>query len=53
MTGGGFGGSVLVLAAAEQASEVRAAVAQRFDRAGWAAPRFGTAVPGAGARRIR
>ncbi|HEY6478427.1 MAG TPA: galactokinase [Streptosporangiaceae bacterium] len=53
MTGGGFGGSVLVLAAAEQAGEVRAAVAQRFDRAGWAAPRFGTAVPGAGARRIR
>ncbi|HMH94502.1 MAG TPA: galactokinase [Streptosporangiaceae bacterium] len=53
MTGGGFGGSVLVLVAAEQASEVRAAVAQRFAQAGWAAPQFGTAVPAAGARRIR
>jgi galactokinase len=53
MTGGGFGGSVLVLAAAEQAGGVRTAVAQRFERAGWAAPRFGTAVPAAGARRIR
>jgi galactokinase len=53
MTGGGFGGSVLVLVAAEQAAEVRAAVAQRFGQAGWAEPRFGTAMPAAGARRIR
>jgi galactokinase len=53
MTGGGFGGSVLVLAAAEQAGEVRAAVAERFARAGWAAPRFGPGAPAAGARRIR
>ena len=53
MTGGGFGGSVLVLVGAEQAGEVRATVAQRFGQAGWAAPRFGTAMPAAGARRIR
>jgi galactokinase len=53
MTGGGFGGSVLVLVRTEQAGEVRTAIAERFEQAGWAAPRFGTAVPAAGARRIR
>ena len=53
MTGGGFGGSVLVLARTEQLGEVRAAVAERFAEAGWAAPRFGSAVPAAAARRIR
>ena len=53
MTGGGFGGSVLVLVRSEQVGEVRTAVAERFGRAGWAAPRFGTAIPSAGARRIR
>ena len=53
MTGGGFGGSVLVLVRTEQVGEVRTAVAERFGRAGWAAPRFGAAVPSAGARRIR
>jgi galactokinase len=53
MTGGGFGGSVLVLVRGEQSGEVRTAVAERFGQAGWAPPRFGTAVPSAGARRIR
>jgi galactokinase len=53
MTGGGFGGSVLVLVRSEQVGDVRTAVAERFGRAGWAGPGFRTAVPSAAARRIR
>jgi galactokinase len=53
MTGEGCGGSVLALVRSAQVEEVRTAVAERFAGAGWAPPRFGTAVPSAGARRIR
>jgi galactokinase len=53
MTGGGFGGAVLALVRAELLRAVRTAVAGRFQRADWAPPRFGTATPSAGARRVR
>jgi galactokinase len=53
MTGGGFGGSVIALVYADRAPALRAAIASRFAREGWPAPRFIEAVPSAGARRIR
>jgi galactokinase len=53
MTGGGFGGAVLALVRSEQAGLIRAAVTDRFAQAGWPAPRYGSAVPSAGARRVR
>jgi galactokinase len=52
MIGGGFGGSVLVLARSEAAEPVRAAVSAEFTRRGWAAPRFLDATAAAGARRV-
>jgi galactokinase len=53
MTGGGFGGCVIVLAPAERATHVRAAVNGRFTRNHWPAPRYLDAVPSDGARRLR
>ena len=53
MTGGGFGGAVLALVRSDQAGPVRAAVTERFTRAGWPAPQFSTALPSAAARRVR
>jgi galactokinase len=53
MTGGGFGGAVLALVRSEQAGLIRTAVTDRFAQAGWPAPRYGSAVPSAGARRVR
>jgi galactokinase len=53
MTGGGFGGAVLALVRAELVAAVRTAVAGRFQRSGWPPPRFGTATPSSGARRVR
>jgi galactokinase len=52
MIGGGFGGSVLVLARSEAAEAVRAAVSAEFARRGWAAPGFLDASAAAGARRV-
>ena len=52
MTGGGFGGSVVALLPADRAGPVRAAVTRRFARHHWPAPRYLTAVPSDGARRI-
>ncbi|WP_246236432.1 galactokinase [Actinomadura chibensis] len=52
MIGGGFGGSVLVLAPAGRADRVRDAVAAAYDRRGWASPRFIDAVPSGGADRL-
>ncbi|MBO1413435.1 galactokinase [Streptomyces sp. FH025] len=52
MTGGGFGGSVIVLVEAERVAEVSAAVEGAFRSAGFAAPVTFTAVPSAGARRV-
>ncbi|OEU87048.1 galactokinase [Streptomyces abyssalis] len=52
MTGGGFGGSAIVLVRAEAAESVAKAVGEAFAAAGYRAPRVFEAVPGPGARRI-
>ncbi|WP_240434743.1 galactokinase [Streptomyces sp. YIM 130001] len=53
MTGGGFGGSAIVLVDSDAADTVTKSVQEAFAAAGYAAPRVFTAVPGAGARRAR
>ncbi|WP_228978638.1 galactokinase [Streptomyces sp. DH12] len=52
MTGGGFGGSAVVLAEAEAADAVAAAVEEAFAARGLRAPRVFPALPSAGARRL-
>ncbi|MGW8765810.1 galactokinase [Streptomyces sp. NPDC055815] len=52
MTGGGFGGSAVVLVETERAETVSAAVGKAFAEAGHAAPGIFPAVPSAGARRL-
>ncbi|MFF9018027.1 galactokinase [Streptomyces sp. NPDC014870] len=52
MTGGGFGGSAIVLVTEERAESVAAAVEKAFAGAGFAAPGIFPAVPSAGARRV-
>ncbi|MGW3648170.1 galactokinase [Streptomyces sp. NPDC000878] len=52
MTGGGFGGSAIVLVEAEDAERVGKAVEEAFGAAGYTAPRVFAAVPSAGARRV-
>ncbi|MFI8914258.1 galactokinase [Streptomyces sp. NPDC053513] len=52
MTGGGFGGSAVVLVETARSEEVSAAVAKAFAEAGYAAPGIFPAVPSAGARRL-
>jgi galactokinase len=52
MTGGGFGGCVVALAPAERATQVRAAVTDRFIRHHWPAPGYQDAVPSGGARQV-
>jgi galactokinase len=52
MTGGGFGGSVVVLAELQDAERIAAAVVEAFAARGWTRPRSFTAVPSAGARRL-
>ncbi|MEV7278016.1 galactokinase [Streptomyces sp. NPDC093111] len=52
MTGGGFGGSAVVLVATERADAVAAAVGKAFAEAGFADPGVFPAVPSAGARRV-
>ncbi|MFF9069825.1 galactokinase [Streptomyces sp. NPDC014891] len=52
MTGGGFGGSAVVLVDADRADAVAAAVGKAFAEAGLAAPGVFPAVPSAGARRL-
>ncbi|QKG24990.1 galactokinase [Actinomadura verrucosospora] len=52
MIGGGFGGSVIVLTAADRADRVRDAIAAAYAKRGWTAPEFLDAVPSAGARRL-
>jgi galactokinase len=49
MFGGGFGGSVLVLAHRDALADVRAAVDTAFDGRGWAAPRYLETTASAGA----
>jgi galactokinase len=53
MTGGGFGGSVIALAEAGQAEDVRTAASAAFATRGWPPPRFLDAQPSDGARRLR
>ncbi|MFG3259531.1 galactokinase [Streptomyces sp. NPDC048172] len=52
MTGGGFGGSAIVLVEADDAERVTEAVLAAFGTAGFRAPRVFEAVPSAGARRV-
>ncbi|MFD1828491.1 MULTISPECIES: galactokinase [Streptomyces] len=52
MTGGGFGGSAVVLVEAAGAEAVGAAVAEAFAAAGHRPPRLFEAVPSTGARRL-
>jgi galactokinase len=52
MTGGGFGGSAIVLVEAGDADRITKAVEEAFGAAGYTAPRTFAAVPSAGARRI-
>lgn len=51
MIGGGFGGSVIVLTAADRAARVRDAITAAYAGRGWTAPVFLDAVPSEGARR--
>lgn len=53
MTGGGFGGSAVVLAPAERVDQVVAAVTERFADEGWNAPDCFVATPSEAARRDR
>ncbi|MFE0417182.1 galactokinase [Streptomyces tendae] len=52
MTGGGFGGSAIVLVEAGDVDAVTKAVEDAFAAAGFRAPRVFEAVPSAGARRL-
>ncbi|MEU5219062.1 galactokinase [Streptomyces sp. NPDC020807] len=52
MTGGGFGGSAVVLVETDRAEAVTAAVEKAFAEAGHAAPGVFPAVPSRGARRL-
>ncbi|MCX5265388.1 galactokinase [Streptomyces sp. NBC_00199] len=52
MTGGGFGGSAIVLADAADVDTLTKAVEEAFAAAGHKAPRVFEAVPSAGARRL-
>ncbi|MER5707470.1 MULTISPECIES: galactokinase [unclassified Streptomyces] len=52
MTGGGFGGSAVVLVETDRAETVAAAVGKAFAEAGYAAPGIFPAVPAEGARRL-
>ncbi|WP_225838079.1 galactokinase [Streptomyces sp. NK08204] len=52
MTGGGFGGSAIVLAEAADVDTLTKAVEEAFATAGFRAPRVFEAVPSPGARRL-
>ncbi|MFD7865780.1 galactokinase [Streptomyces sp. NPDC057682] len=52
MTGGGFGGSAVVLVEEDRADTVAKTVREAFAAAGYAAPGIFPAVPSAGARRL-
>ncbi|MFE1439411.1 galactokinase [Streptomyces sp. NPDC058739] len=52
MTGGGFGGSAIVLAEATDVDAITKAVEEAFATAGLTAPRVFEAVPSPGARRL-
>jgi galactokinase len=53
MTGGGFGGCIIALVRAGEAERIGHEIAQSFAAAGYGPPTHFTAVPSAGARRLR
>jgi len=53
MTGGGFGGSAIALIDTAALPDVQAAIDQVFVERGYQAPRYFTATPAPGARRLR
>ncbi len=53
MMGGGFGGSALVLVAADRRDDVHAAITAAYARRGWPTPLVSAAVPAASARQLR
>jgi galactokinase len=53
MTGGGFGGCIIALVRAGEAERIGDEIAQSFAAAGYGPPTYFTAVPSAGARRLR
>ncbi|HWG00430.1 MAG TPA: galactokinase [Trebonia sp.] len=53
MTGGGFGGAIIALVAADRGAQVSAAIETAFADAGLRAPLLTTVTPAAGARRDR
>ncbi|MFJ8719251.1 galactokinase [Streptomyces violaceus] len=53
MTGGGFGGSAIVLVEEPDVDAITKAVTEAFAAAGFTTPRVFEAVPSAGARRLR
>jgi galactokinase len=53
MTGGGFGGSAIVLTEEAAVDPITKAVEAAFAKAGFTTPRTFTAVPAPGARRVR
>lgn len=52
MIGGGFGGSVIVLTAADRADRVRDAITTAYEDQGWPHPSFVEATPSQGAHRL-
>ncbi|MDJ0341353.1 galactokinase [Streptomyces sp. H10-C2] len=53
MTGGGFGGSAIVLADSDAADKITDAITSAFAAGGHHEPRVFTAIPSAGAHRVR
>ena len=53
MTGGGFGGSAIVLVPAERAEDLEGALTAAFRERGWEAPGMLRGSPGPGAHRVR
>ncbi|HWF82332.1 MAG TPA: galactokinase [Streptosporangiaceae bacterium] len=53
MTGGGFGGSVIAMAAVDQVSAIAGAMKREFAAHRWPQPAFSTARPSPSARRTR
>ena len=53
MIGGGFGGSAIALVAQAQIEEIKDAIAEAFNSAQFAEPRFFTSLPSAGAQTVK
>ena len=53
MVGGGFGGSAIALVAQAQIGEIKGAIAEAFNSAQFAEPRFFTSLPSEGAKVVK